>query len=144
MRSGRKATVRIFAVVAIFVVVCLVFVVKMINITLNAGPKIIITDTYERREPITALRGQIYDRNGNVLVYNEYSYNLVFDYDAMAATNIDRNYAILQVVYSLRATGNSDKAVESSFPFEGTYPDYTYSSEARDTDSIFITDFSRE
>ena len=120
---------------AIFAIVCLVFFIRMVNITVNAGPKQISTDTYERREPIQALRGQIYDRNGRVLVYNEYSYDMIFDYDAMAATNIDRNYAILQAVYAINSTGNADKRVESSFPFDGTYPNYTYSAEARDTES---------
>ena len=124
-----------FVVGAIFVLVCLVYFAKMVNVTLNAGPKTIITGIYERREPITALRGQIYDRNGKVLVYNEYSYDLVFDYDAMAATQIDRNYAILQVVSALDVTGNSGNVSESSFPFEGKYPNYTYSDEALDGES---------
>lgn len=123
------------SVAVIFALVCIVFVIKMINVTLNAGPKKIVTGTYERREPITALRGQIYDRNGKALVYNEYSYDLVFDYDAMAATNLDRNYAILQVAYALKNTGNLEKRADSSFPFEGTYPNYTYSAEARDGES---------
>ena len=70
-----------------------------------------------------------------MLVYNEYSYDMIFDYDAMAATNIDRNYAILQAVYAVNSTGNGDKRVESSFPFDGEYPNYTYSAEARDIDS---------
>lgn len=120
---------------AIFAIVCLVFFVRLVNITVNAGPKQIRTDTYERREPIQALRGQIYDREGRVLVYNEYSYDMIFDYDAMAATNIDRNYAILQAVYAVNSTGNGDKRVESSFPFDGEYPNYTYSAEVRDIDS---------
>ena len=135
MRDNRKTLIRIFAVAIVFAVICLIYFVKMINVTLNAGPKIIVTDTYERREPIAALRGQIYDRNGKVLIYNEYSYDLVFDYDAMAATNVDRNYAILQVVYALRSTGNAGKAAESSFPFEGKYPEYSYSDEATDGES---------
>ena len=121
-----------------FVLICLVFLIKMINVSLNAGPKKIVTGTYERREPITALRGQIYDRNGKVLVYNEYSYDLIFDYDAMAATNLDRNHAILQVIYALKNTGNYDKRAESSFPFDGVYPNYTYKAEAIDgTSSIY-------
>ena len=105
MNNRRKTIIRIASVAVIFVLVCLVFIIKMINVTLDASPNKIITGTYERREPITALRGQIYDRNGKALVYNEYSYDLVFDYDAMAATNLDRNYAILQVVYALKNTG---------------------------------------
>lgn len=135
MNSRRKTIIRIVSVASIFVLICLIFVIKMINVALNAGTKTINTGTYERREPITALRGQIYDRNGEVLVYNEYSYDLIFDYDAMAATNVDRNYAILEVVDALLETGNLDKSEESSFPFEGEYPNYTYSVEARDGES---------
>ena len=135
MKDNRKTLFRIAAVASVFAVMCLVFLIRMINITLNAGPKQIKTGTYERRESIQALRGQIYDREGRALVYNEYSYDMVFDYDAMAATNVDRNYAILQAVYALRATGNENKRCESSFPFDGVYPNYTYSAEAKDTES---------
>ena len=135
MNSKRKTIIRIASVAVVFALVCIIFLIKMIDVTLNAGPKKIVTGTYERREPITALRGQIYDRNGKALVYNEYSYDLIFDYDAMAATNLDRNYAILQVVYALKNTGNSEKSAESSFPFEGEYPNYTYSAEALDGES---------
>ena len=135
-RNFGKMSFRIFVVAAVFVLVCLVYLVRMINISVNADPEQKIeTGTYERRETIQALRGEIYDRNGKRLVYNEYTYNLVFDYDAMAATQINRNYAILQAVYALRTTGNEDHRTESSFPFDGTYPNYTYSAEARDTDS---------
>ena len=129
----KKALIRIFVVCAIFVAVCLVYFIRMINIVSNSNPtNKIQTGTYTRREPIQALRGEIYDRNGRALVYNEYSYDMVFDYDAMAATQIERNYTILDALDALKATGNSDKMTESSFPFEGTYPDYTYTSEARD------------
>ena len=129
----KKALIRIFVVCGIFVAVCLVYFIRMINIVSNSDPaNKVQTGTYTRREPIQALRGEIYDRNGKALVYNEYSYDMVFDYDAMAATQIERNYTILDTLDAMRATGNSDKMTESSFPFEGTYPDYTYTSEARD------------
>lgn len=132
----RKMPFRVSLVVAAFLLVCAVYFVRMINIAANADPeKKIQTGTYERRETIQALRGEIYDRNGEILVRNKYTYNMVFDYDAMAATQIDRNYAILQAVYAFRTTGNDACRTESSFPFDGTYPNYTYSAEARDTDS---------
>ncbi|MBQ8409752.1 MAG: hypothetical protein IJY39_12910 [Clostridia bacterium] len=135
-RYFKKQSFRIAFVVALFVVVCFVYVVRMVNISANADPTDDIqTGTYERSVPIQALRGEIYDRNGKLLVYNEYTYDMVFDYDAMAATQIERNYAILQAVYALRATGNEAHRTESSFPFDGAYPNYTYSAEARDRDS---------
>lgn len=135
--KDRKIPIRIACIVIFFVVVCFVYFIRMFNVISNAdtSEKINTDSYYERREPIQAVRGEIYDRNGNLLVYNEYTYDFVFDYDAMAATQTDRNYAILQADYALTATGNNDKRTESSFPFEGAYPNYTYSQEAKDTDS---------
>ncbi|MBQ7829387.1 MAG: hypothetical protein IJ345_03880 [Clostridia bacterium] len=135
--KDRKIPLRITCIVIFFVVVCFVYFIRMFNVITNADTSNRIdTDRYyERREPIQAVRGEIYDRNGKLLVCNEYTYDFVFDYDAMAATQTDRNYAILQADYALGATGNNVKRTESSFPFVGTYPNYTYSAEALDTDS---------
>ena len=131
-----KASFRISFVIALFVIVCFIYLIRMINISANADKQERIeTGTYKREVAIQALRGEIYDRNGNLLVYNEYSYDMVFDFGAMAATQIDRNYAILQAIYALNSTGNADKRTETSFPFDGSYPNYTYTAEARDTSS---------
>lgn len=133
---NNRLSFRILFLGAVFVVACIVFAARMIYVTINIDPVETVQEyRYEREEPIQALRGQIYDRNGKVLVYNETSYNMVFDYDAMAADNIDRNYAILQAIYSLSNTGNQNKRAETEFVFDGSYPNYTYSSEAKDTDS---------
>ena len=135
--KDRKIPFRIACIVFFFVAVCLVYFIRMFNVISNAdtSDKINIDRYYERREPIQAVRGEIYDRDGKLLVYNEYTYDFVFDYDAMAATQIERNYAILQADEVLRATGNDAKRTDSSFPFEGKYPNYTYSGEALDKQS---------
>ncbi len=132
-----KALFRISFVMAVFIIVCCIYFIRMINVVANADPndRIDTKETYKRTETIQALRGEIYDRNGKKLVYNEYSYDMIFDYDAMAASQLDRNYAILQAVYALQNTGNEKKRTETSFPFDGTYPNYTYSKEALDEDS---------
>ena len=132
----KRPAFRIVFVAVLFVVVCLVFFVRMFNIVLTADPNDKIeTGTYTRREPIQALRGEIYDRNGNLLVYNEYTYNMVFDHDAMAATQIERNLTILQAVNAIKANGLESHRTETSFPFVGSYPNYSYSAEARDGES---------
>ena len=65
----KKMSFRIAFVVILFVVVCFVYLVRMINISANADPSDDIqVGTYERREPIQALRGEIYDRNGKLLI----------------------------------------------------------------------------
>ncbi|MGM9644609.1 MAG: peptidoglycan D,D-transpeptidase FtsI family protein [Eubacteriales bacterium] len=135
MRYKNKFSFRVFCVVAVFLLACVIFAVRMISICASAEPGKIDTGTYERREPINAVRGEIYDRNGKKIVGNTYTYDLVLDYDAMAATQLLRNYDILKLLGALDAMKAEDKMGESSFPFEGAYPNYKYSSEALDTES---------
>ena len=135
MNKKNKTFLRIFFVGALFVAACLVYFIRMINIVTNAEPGKIQTGTYQRQEVIYAQRGEIYDRNGNKLVYNKYTYDLVFDYDAMAATQQKRNVDILAIINALETTKNQSKLEGQSFPFEGAYPNYTYKSEAIDGES---------
>ncbi len=107
----------------------------MVNICATAEPGQISTGTYERREPIQAVRGEIYDRNGKKLVGNVYTYDLVLDYDAMAATQLLRNYDILRITSALDSLGRSGEIGGDSFPFDGIYPNYKYTKEALDKDS---------
>ena len=132
--SKNKFYIRVFCVMAIFLLICAIFVIRMINICATSDSNKISTGTYERREPISAVRGEIYDRNGKKLVGNTYSYDFMLDYDAMAATHLLRNYDILEILDALDAQG-VERADSESFPFDGIYPNYTYSSEARNTDS---------
>ncbi len=132
----RKASLRISFLIGLFVLVCFIYLIRMVNIVANADPtERIDTGTYTRRETVQALRGEIFDRNGKKLVYNEYSYDMIFDYGAMAATQLDRNYAILQAVYALNNADLASHRTESSFPFAGSYPNYTYTREALDGES---------
>ena len=130
-----KTSLRVIFIAVVFAIISIVYVVRMINVIVNAEPHQEYVYTYERRVPIQAVRGEIYDRNGKKLIYNKYTYDLIFDYDAMAASQLDRNYAILQAVYALQSTDNLDKRTESSFPFDNKYPNYTYSVSAKDTSS---------
>ena len=96
-----KFAIRVFCILAFFIAVCLIFVVRMFVICATTPPNSIATGTYERREPIQAVRGEIYDRNGKKIVGNVYKRNLVLDYDAMSATQLDRNYDILRILYAI-------------------------------------------
>ena len=135
MKSKSNFSLRIFLIIGLFAVACAIFAVRMVNIIATSERNIIVTDTYERREPIHALRGEIYDRNGNKLVGNSYSYNLVLDYDAMAITQVLRSKDILTLMNTLDKFGVELASDGSSFPFVGTYPNYSYSADAKDPDS---------
>ncbi|MCR4840386.1 MAG: hypothetical protein K5848_02470 [Lachnospiraceae bacterium] len=64
---------------------------------------------------ITPPRGNIYDRNGNVLAYNELVYNLEFFNSADLATNAERNAAIYKLIGILNDYGYTR---EFEFPME--------------------------
>ncbi len=135
MGKEHSFSFRVICVISVFLLACAVFAIRMVSICLSAEPKIINTETYERREPIKAVRGEIYDTNGKKLVGNSYTYDFVLDYDAMAATQAQRNDDILKLLDAIAVLGESEKMSESSFPFEGMYPNYKYSADALDTDS---------
>ena len=135
MKSKNTFSLRIFIIIALFVLFCTVFTVRMINVAATSERDIIVTDTYERREPILAQRGEIFDRNGNKLVGNLYSYDLVLDYDAMAVSQPLRNRDILTLMGALDKFGVVPASDGSSFPFVGTYPNYSYSADAKNPDS---------
>ena len=82
MKKKREHLFRYITIGAFYVVVCLIFLVRLINIQI-AG-KDYYTETfhdgyYYRTVPIQAQRGEIFDRNGNALVSNVYSYSLYLD-----------------------------------------------------------------
>ena len=135
MHEKNKTSKRIICISAVFVAICFIYILKMVNIRINAKPSEKNDGTYTRKTAIQAVRGEIYDKNGKLLVENRYTYNMVFDYEAMSADRYERNFAILQAVIALNDTNNLSKRTESSFPFDGAYPNYSYSETARDTDS---------
>ncbi len=57
-------------------------------------------------------RGNIYDRNGNVLAYNELAYNVTVQDNGECATTNDRNLMLLELVRILNKHG---EPVEGSF-----------------------------
>lgn len=128
-----KMPARILFIGLLFAAVCVVYFIRMFNIVSTADPNNkIIADNYTRYETIEAVRGEIYDRNGNKLVYNVTRYDMVFDFGAMAIEQTDRNADILKAITALRETDNEEKRTVSSFPFEGKYPNYRYTELARD------------
>lgn len=122
---------------AAFLVLCLVYLVKLGLLELNGEnlwghPK---DGTTRRTVTISAVRGQIYDRNGKALVTNEYSYDLVLDYYLFPSEPAERNSALLAAMSVLADAGEGDKFEENDLPFDGTYPDLTYRAEATDPDA---------
>ena len=135
MRKNNKFYTRSLALSVVFCVICLIYVIRLVNIQINAEPVEFAGDQYTRRETIQAVRGEIYDRNGVKLVSNAYKYDFVFDYAAMSGDMTEQNIHLLRAIYAMQDMGIYDKLTDNGFPFLGAYPNYTYSPEALKSNS---------
>ena len=108
-----------------FALICIVYIFSAFRIqSLYGGKEVDADDGYtERYVKLQAVRGEIYDTNGNILVSNEYTYSLIYDYSAMAKTYSEQNEDIITLVSLLADT---DFRTESQCPFKGTYPNITF------------------
>ncbi len=126
--TGRRATIRITAVCAFFCLACFVFTARLVSLQL------INRDTYApssagvefiQETAIKAQRGSICDRNGSVLVNNEYRYDLAIDYFSLPSSVKQENEVFLKLIRVARACGN-EVILSADYPLTGTYPDMTY------------------
>jgi len=108
-----------------FVIICIVYVFSVFRIQRLYGGKEAVRDDGlgERYVALQAVRGEIYDTNGNILVSNEYTYSLIYDYSATAKTYSEQNEDIVTILSLLEDT---DFRTENQCPFKGVYPNITY------------------
>ena len=108
-----------------FVLICIVYAISAFRIqSLYGGKDADADDGYtERYVTLSAVRGEIFDTNGKIIVSNEYIYSLIYDYSAMRKTYSEQNEDILAVLSLLEGT---DFRAESQCPFKGVYPSITF------------------
>ncbi len=128
--------IRYIVISASFAVICLIFTIVLAVIQAK-GPQTnyYIEDTNTRTVTVAGLRGQIYDCNGNLLVGNSTSYDLLYEYGAMPETYKEINSSLLQILSSLKETNQTDKISEDYFPIEGVFPNVRYCDALSDTSS---------
>ena len=133
---------RFFVVAAVFLLLCLLFVIFLVR-ACNIGP----TKEYETydvsEKTVLGERGCIYDRNGELLVGNSITYDFIFEYGSMPSTRKGVNNSLLKCIERLEASGNSDKRAEDYFPFEGSYPKLSLKDETKDTDTKIGTYYDK-
>lgn len=130
-RNKRKSfdfPARYIGIAAVFLVICAFYVVKLAQIQLD-GVKNPISDNTVRTYTVAGLRGEIYDRNGKLLVGNDIKYDIVFEYGAIPDTTAELNRSIIDSIDALRKTGGGDKLFGGN-SLTGSYPDLEYSEAA--------------
>ncbi|MEE0970013.1 MAG: penicillin-binding transpeptidase domain-containing protein [Clostridia bacterium] len=126
--EGVRFTVYLILIAVLFSLVTVFYILQLANYQLvnRSSYTSSVERTYKRTVTIVAQRGEIFDRNGNALVTNVYTYNLNFDYGSLSRNAEKSNAVILSAGKALLDTGNGDKRVESNFPLLGTYPNFIY------------------
>ena len=112
--AGRPhLSARYLALGILFAAVCLGFLIAMAAAQIR-GPQ--YTEDEEgviRTYTVPGVRGEIYDRNGKLIVGNATSYDLVYEYGAMPDTRREVNLALLAVMDALAETGTSSPRIFS-------------------------------
>lgn len=135
MYVHNKKAARILALAVFFAVCCIVYVVRMGTLELSSenigGHK--TNGTTERTVILQAVRGQIYDREGRVLVSNSYTYDITIDYSVFPKEEDKRNDIIIGVLSAMTELRGYAGYTEERYPFVGEYPNLEYSEKAYDT-----------
>lgn len=125
----RTHKLRYSFITALFIAALVIFAVKLVNVQITGADyyKQTLSGITVREEKIPALRGEIYDRNGNLLVGNEYTRTVQLDYSALPKDNAQRNDAIAKIASVLI---EMDMDISTTMPVKGTYPHLSYDEEA--------------
>ncbi len=131
----RHTSARFLLVAILFGAICLAFLIAVGVYQIRGSflpPK---EEGFVRTYTVPGLRGEIYDRNGKLIVGNATSYDLVYEYGAMPETRREINDSLLATLSALNETGNGDKLADDYFILSGTYPDMSFVAELRDKES---------
>ncbi len=133
---------RYVALAVLMIGFAVAFVIRLVNIDVTGQGYVedaSRSDLRRRTEKITALRGEIYDRNGKELVVNKYHYDVYLEAGALSSSNGTRNATILKALSDAAECGEGDAFTPPASPFleipnmSGTEINYEYSSEYMNT-----------
>ncbi len=117
----RISRFRAFTLLGIFAVILGIYSVRMYSMQLLGTGDVVENSLNTSYYTVKAARGDILDRNGNVLVSNEATYNLVFD-NFVLMNSSDPNSSLLKLVKLCKELGI---AYIEHFPITETTP-YAY------------------
>ncbi|MBE6602568.1 MAG: hypothetical protein E7637_08745 [Ruminococcaceae bacterium] len=130
---------RFMGVAVLFCVISVIYLGRLFYIQISGRVRGTEQKNEIRTVTIQAVRGEIFDRNGELLVGNRYTYDLVLSYKTFSSMDVrEANRECLQILQGLSENPEegSNLREERYFPFEGTYPYYRYSEAALDGESV--------
>lgn len=134
MKRKPNASKRYVVLLCAFALVCFVFIARLINLQFNKAKTEdlrVKSEFTTETKVIQALRGNICDRNGKILVTTSYSYDVIFDYNYMPDDFVEFNTTILKVLDAINDTQSNSYRTSDLYPFAGEYPNLVYTTEAQ-------------
>ena len=137
IKIHNKRVARLVALGVFFAAVCLFYLIRLAVLELDSEHIAGNSDGgYDERTVIVqAVRGQIYDRNGKLLVGNEYTYDFTVDYSVFPTEASERNRTVWSMLTVIDEHSEADRLADHDYPFVGSYPGLGLSDEAKDPDS---------
>ncbi len=105
---------RLISIAVFYIVIVLVYIGRLLYLQVSGQDYYSMSTpsrSYKRTAVIQAQRGEIYDRNGTLLVGNHYIYRLSLDYSTEPKSDSELNDMILSARSLAAQTGNEDKLV---------------------------------
>ena len=136
MATKKRYIYRYLLIALAFCMVCVVYVGRLFYIQITGRDGVGDDGVTESRVKIQAVRGEILDRNGETLVANRYSYTLTVSFAGISSVGVSgANQTYLHLLETLDTCGMRHAHQEYYFPFQGSYPDYTFSPQSQDPQS---------
>ena len=124
----RLSRARAIALLLIFATILTLYSARLFNLQIiETDGKTDNTDVYVTQTRVKAARGDILDRNGNILVGNRASYDLVFNHYVITSSD-NTNDSLLRLIEKTRELGITYMdhfPVTKERPFEYTLTEYT-------------------
>ena len=124
----RLSKVRAIALMLIFATVLSLYSIRLFNLQIiETDGKTDNTDVYVTQTRVKAARGDILDRNGNILVGNRASYDLVFNHYVITSYD-NTNESLMKLIEKTRELGITYMdhfPITKDRPFEYTLTEYT-------------------
>ncbi|MCI8991396.1 MAG: peptidoglycan glycosyltransferase [Eubacterium sp.] len=124
---------RLFVLAVIMVVLCLVLLQRVFVLQIVNGST--YQENYQlkikKERTINSARGNIYDRNGELLAYNELAYSVTIEDNGSYENNKEKNSALNEILYKVLQVldANGDSISNSFGIFMNENGDYEYMAE---------------
>ena len=137
---------RYLAVLAVFVLLCTVYTLKLIGYELSleerVNGRLYDGNAYTYTVTIPSKRGDICDRDGKIIATVREAYSMTFDYWSMPGDIHENNRTILVALEALELMKSGADGLafepdyaEDHFPYEGSYPNLTPKRSLKDSSS---------